>query len=474
MDQNSYQARAYIDGAFRAMGDSLSPVFDKSTGQEIGISATCSPIDVGDAVDSARRAGPEWAASSAVERSGVIRDFARALETRWDELVELDMRETGGTKEKAEEELWAATNQLHNSASQAQETAGQILQPYKRNKLSLSRQVPLGVIGIITPWNYPLSLAMRAVSPAIAFGNTVVLKPSELTPILGGQIIAEAADHAGIPPGVLNVVPGTGSIAGDALAANAGVDVVSFTGSYKVGSSIAAHTALTGTVCQLELGGDNALIVLEDADIQRAAACGVWASLWFQGQTCISIGRHLVHESIASEYTEAVLAIVSRLRMGNPVTDDVDLGPLISEKQLLRVHDDLVLPSVALGAKVLAGATFSGPFYHPTVLGDVTPGMPIFEEETFGPVIPITTFRTEDDAIALANSQRMLMSSVFGGDILRALSFAEKIKAGEVHVNDGYARHGGENQAASFTHRQWIGIQRQDVAYPEWAERGLR
>ena len=465
-----YTAEVFIQGRFERPASDWFPVHDKGSGAAFARYGNASGEQVGRAVAAARAAQPGWGATDANTRCAVLRAFASELDKRREELLRLIVRETGGTMPKAEEELEQSINQLLNSATQLTENAGSILPPYKANKISLSRAVPLGVIGLIVPWNYPMSLAMRALAPGLAYGNAVVLKPAELTPVAGGQVLAEAARAAGVPDGVFAVVPGDGPETGDALYKHPGLDLIHFTGSFEVGAMITAHGSRTGKQVVTELGGDNAFVVLDDADVDRAAACALWTSLWYQGQTCISAGRHIVHRSVAAEFTEAVVERVRRLRVGDPLREDVDLGPVITAGQVRRFHEGLVEPSVAAGAKVAAGGTYDGLFYRPTVLTDVTPDMPIFREETFGPVLPITVVDSEAEAQELVNRHRTLMNSVFTGDPLRGLAFAEGIAANEVHINDGYARHGGEGQLASFTRRQWVGVQTAATAYPAWAE----
>ncbi|GAB3904699.1 benzaldehyde dehydrogenase [Kibdelosporangium lantanae] len=356
--------------------------------------------------------------------------------------------------------MGTSIRQLAISSVQATENAGDILPPYKQGKLSLSRAVPLGVIGLITPWNYPMNLAMRAVAPALAFGNTVVLKPGELTPIIGGGVLARAAHEAGFPPGVFNVVTGDGEEAGWPLATHPGLDMMDFTGSREVGVRIAEANASSLRRIQLELGGSNAFVVLEDADIELAASCAMVASLEFGGQTCISASRHIVLRDVADAYVDAITKRAEALVVGDPFDERTDLGPLISERQRDRVHEGIVGPSLAMGARLVTGATYDGLFYRPTVLADVTPGMPAFAEEIFGPVLPVTVVDSEREAVELVNGYPMLMNSVFSADLMRGMRVAEQLHAGEVHVNDAHARHGAENQMAGFTKRQWIGLQR--------------
>ncbi|MHA6760155.1 aldehyde dehydrogenase family protein [Streptacidiphilus sp. PAMC 29251] len=469
MTSSPAAGQLYIDGVFcpPASGRTAT-VTDKATGAVIGSYGLGGAADVDRAVAAARAAQPGWAALGAPERAAGLRRFAEYLQTHYEELVRQSMRETGGVRAKADDEVSTGIRQLQISMIQATENAGDLLPPYKAGKLSMSRAVPLGVIGVITPWNYPVNLALRAVAPALAFGNTVVLKPAELTPVIGGQLLAEAADWAGLPPGVFNVVTGDGPEAGHALAEHTGLDLMDFTGSREVGLAIAASAATTLRPIRLELGGSNAFVVLDDADVDLAASCAMVASLEFQGQTCISASRHIVMRAVADEYLDALTRRAAALRVGDPLGGDVEQGPLISEKQRDRVHHDIVGASVAMGAEIRTGGSYDGLFYRPTVLANVTAKMPAFIEEIFGPVLPVTVVDTEEEAIALANGLPMLMDSVFTADLVRGLGVAERLEAGEVHINDAHARHGAEDQMGGFTRRQWIGVQRTPLSLPAW------
>ncbi|MGI5239823.1 aldehyde dehydrogenase family protein [Dactylosporangium sp. CA-139066] len=459
----------YIDGTFRdPVGGRTGPVLEKATGAPIGTYGRGDADDVELAVRAARAAQPGWAALGAPERAGYLRRFGAYLEANYEDLVRQSMRETGGVRAKAEDEVGASIRQLQISAVQATDSAGDLLQPYKAGKLSMSRAVPLGVLGIITPWNYPMNLAMRAVAPGLAFGNTIVLKPAELTPIIGGEVLARAADAAGLPAGVFNVVTGDGAEAGHALAEHRGIDLLDFTGSRAVGVAIAASAATELRAVRLELGGSNAFVVLDDADIDLAASAAMVASLEFQGQTCISASRHIVARAVLERYVDAVTRRVEALTVGDPLDPGTDLGPLISEAQRDRLHREIVEPSVAMGAKLVTGGTYDGLFYRPTVLTGVTPDMPAFRDEIFGPVVPITVADSDEEAIELVNGYPMLMNSVFSADLIRGLGVAERLHAGEVHVNDAHARHGAENQMPGFTKRQWIGVQRTPLTLPDW------
>jgi benzaldehyde dehydrogenase (NAD) len=220
------------------------------------------------------------------------------------------------------------------------------------------------------------------------------------------------------------------------------------------------------TRTSLELGGDNAFVVLDDADVERASACGAWAAYEFQGQTCITASRHIVHRAVADRYREAVVAKARALRVGDPYREEVDLGPLISEVQRDRVHKEIVEASVAMGARLLEGGRYDGLFYRPTVLDGVTPEMPAFTEEIFGPVIPITVVDSEDEALELVNSRQGLVSAVYTGNEARGLAFAQRVHCGLVHVNDAMGRPTGEDDLDDFTRRRYIGIQHTPLDYP--------
>ena len=252
--------------------------------------------------------------------------------------------------------------------------------------------MPVGVVGVITPWNFPIVLAMRSLGPALALGNTVVLKSDPNTPVSGGVIIARVFEEAGLPEGVLHVLGG-GAEVGQALVEDPNVSMISFTGSTRIGRIVGetAGRGLKRTV--LELGGNCPLIVLDDADVVAASSAGAWGSFLHQGQICIAVSRHLVHESIAEQYLEALTERAGRLTVGNPATTEVALGPIINEKQVQRVQR-IVDDSVGAGAATTIGGKADGLFYPATVLRDVRPGMAAFDEEIFGPIAPVITFRT--------------------------------------------------------------------------------
>jgi benzaldehyde dehydrogenase (NAD) len=341
----------------------------------------------------------------------------------------------------------------------------------------------VGVVGAITPWNSPTVLGMRVVAPALALGNSVVLKPDPQTPVVGGAIFAAVFAEAGLPDGVLQIVVG-GADVGEALVTDPNVSLVSFTGSTATGRRVGQLAGSLLKKVSLELGGNNAFVVLEDADLDAAASAGAFSSFQFQGQVCFAAGRHIVHRSVADAYTNALVDKARRLRLGDPYREDVQLGPIVNEKQLARV-DGIVQRSIAGGARLVEGGTHEGLFYRPTVLADVTTDLPAWTDEIFGPVAPVTTFETDDEAIALANaSEYGLVASVYTRSMSRGLALANRIKAGMVHVNDGTlndeaivpfggmgvsgngSRFGGEANFDTFTEWQWVTVRDEPPSFP--------
>ncbi|TWP46741.1 aldehyde dehydrogenase family protein [Lentzea tibetensis] len=464
--------RHYIDGDFVVPASgATAPVQEKATNAVIGEYALGNEKDVRLAVASSVNAQKGWAALLPAERAAAVRKIARVIENRADDFVHHLMRETGGVEAKARGEVGAALSRLNVSAAQAQLARGEIQPSPKPGKLTLLERIPLGVVGVITPWNFPLVLAMRAMAPALAVGNAVVLKPAELTPIAGGQLLAEVCHEAGIPPGVFNVVTGDGPDAGEPLAAHPDVALVHFTGSNEIGVRVAGIAARDLRRTCLELGGDNAFAVLDDADVEAAATCGAWTSFDFQGQTCITASRHIVHRAVLEPYLEALTRRARQIVVGDPTRPGVHLGPLISAEQLHRVHDRIVQPSIEMGARVVTGATHDGLFYQPTVLADVTPEMPAFTEEIFGPVAPVTVVDSEEEALALVNRCQALVNAVHTGDLARGLAFAQQVDSKNVHVNDAGPRptDADDVDLDEFTKRRWIGLQRSSLTYPDWA-----
>ena len=395
-------------------------------------------------------------------------------------------RETGGILAKAEHEV-------REAATLCQLAAGLVLQPLgltlptAPGRLNLARRLPHGVVGVISPFNFPLILALRAVAPALAAGNAVVLKPDPQTPVSGGFTIARVFEDAGLPAGVLQVLPG-GAEAGEALVTDPQVRMIQFTGSTAVGRRIGELCGKHRKKVSLELGGKSALIVLDDvtseAELDRAASNVAWGAWLHQGQICMAAGRVLVHETIAAALIERLVAKATHLPVGDPTSRQVALGPMINAKQVARAQA-IVDASVKAGAKLEAGGTHQGLFFQPTVLSGLKPGMRAFDEEVFGPVVNLSTFRTDDEAVALANATEYgLAAGVISRSVGRALALGERLKTGMLHINDqtvndectnpfggmgcsgNGARVGGPADLDEYTQWQWLTVKGEAPQYP--------
>ena len=415
-------------------------------------------------------------------RAAIFRKAAQLLESNRGGFSEWIVRETGGIVPKAMFEIDSVLHQLNEAAAMLTQPQGLVL-PSLNGVTSIAKRVPHGVVGVISPFNFPFLLTSRAVAPALATGNAVVLKPDPRTPVSGGVLLARLLEAAGLPNGVLCMLPGEAE-AGEALVCDPDVTMVSFTGSTAVGRRVGELAGKNLKKVALELGGKNALIVLEDADMNMAVCGAAWASYLHQGQICMSAGRHLVHQSIVEDYTQRMVAKAKALPVGNPFTDPVAMGPLITAKQVERVQR-LVDESVRMGAVLLAGGKANGLFYPATVLAQVTPKMPVFQEEIFGPVISITSFANDEEAIALANDTEYgLSAGVHTANIGRGMHIASQLNVGLVHVNDqtvnddgvmpmggrgssgNGSRHGGPANWDEFTQWQWMTVRNTAPGYP--------
>ena len=420
---------------------------DPATGEEIGRAPLASPEEVALAVRRARAAQPAWASLAFKERGRVILKAREIMLSQIDEIATLISRETGKpVSEALSMEIVPALDAMHYFAR----STAKLLRPQRINigqygfmgRSSSIIYKPVGVVGIISPWNFPLATPAEEVVMALMAGNAVVLKPSELTPLTALKI-GEIFLKSDLPNGLLEIVTGGGST-GAALI-DARVDKVMFTGSVATGKRVAEAAAKQLTPVVLELGGKDPMVVLEDADIENAARGAVWGAFANAGQACASVERCYVHESIAPQFLARVLAETQSLKQDTGIKADTDIGAMTNEGQL-RIVEEHVSDAVERGAKVLAGgkrSNLSGFFYPPTVLTNVDHGMAIMRDETFGPVLPVMIFKTEDEAIRLANdSVYGLTASVWTKDIARGRNIAERIEAGTVMVNDVLYTHG--------------------------------
>jgi benzaldehyde dehydrogenase (NAD) len=481
LDPSIWQGKVYA-GDWRGAASTLR-VREPATGDTLGVVGESQVGDLPAIVANAQRVQAQWAARPAEERAALMRRAARVFEDSRASLLDAIQRETGGVRGKAEVELAGTIDELYHAAAILVQPEGAILPSANPERLSLARRVPLGVVGVITPWNFPLLLAMRSVAPAIALGNAVILKPDPQTPIVGGVVIARAFEEAGLPAGLFNLVNG-GAPIGEALVESPGVRMITFTGSTAVGRRVGELAGKHIKRVALELGGKSPFIVLEDADLEAAAAAGAWGSFLHQGQICMASGRHIVHRKVADAYAAILARKAKSLPVGDPFRQQVAIGPIINEKQLARV-DKIVKDSVSAGAELMAGGSHKGPFYQPTVLHHVKAAMPAYQLEIFGPVAPIVVAEDEEDAVRIANDTEYgLSGAVQTGSLERGLRVARQIRSGLVHINDqtihdfagipfggrgasgNGSRFGSLSNWDEFTEWQWMTVGGSPTRYP--------
>ena len=478
---SDYMGAIVLDKPVPARGGEID-VTDKATGESIFTAGLASLEDVDAAVTTAKKAQEEWARKSPIDRGDVLREFARLCSVHQEEVGNWIIRETGSIPPKAPFEVLTSARDALGSAALTEQPQGYILSSTMPRE-SKARRVPLGVVAVITPWNSPFILAARIILPALAMGNGCVLKPDIQTPVCGGYLFAKLVELAGAPKGLVTVVPGGGDI-GAALCTHPGVNMISFTGSTQTGRKVGAAAGGGLKKVTLELGGNNATIIFPDSDLNAVASATAFGSFFHQGQICFTIGRHLVHESIADEYAKILADKAANLHVGDPANQQVHLGPMINETQALRAQD-ILDRSVKMGAEVLYDGGRDGLMFKPAVVKGVTKEMPLFQDEIFGPIAPIMTFKTEEEAIELANSvDHGLATSVFTSDLGVASRMADGVKTGVVHINDqtvvhevfgpiggmnasgNGARSGGPSMADEYSQWQWITVNTTVPEYP--------
>jgi benzaldehyde dehydrogenase (NAD) len=468
---------------WRAATGALLPVLEPATGAELAEVGGANATDVAAACSAASDVHSRWASRVAHERAAILFRAAEELKGSVDEYAQWIVRESGSIWNKARFEVAMGAAELRAAAALCTQVRGELLPSGDPNRLSVGERVPIGVVGVITPWNVPLILALRSVAPALALGNTVVLKPDPHTPVCGGLLLAEVFARAGLDDGVFHVLPGDVE-PGEALLRDGHVGMISFTGSTTVGRHVGSVAGEHLKRVALELGGNNAIVILDDADVERAARAAAWGAFFHQGQICMAASRHLVHRSVAEQYVDFLTAQARALRVGDPFQEeDVSLGPLIDGEQLARV-EDIVARTRQSGSAVRTGARHDDLFYQPTVLTDVTPSMPAFADEIFGPVAPVTVFHDDEEAVELANATEYgLTAAVHGRDMARALGVARALRTGMAHVNDqtindepeapfggrgqsgNGARYGSPSNIDEFTQWRWLTVRATCVDY---------
>ena len=474
-------AGAAFTGRWKRVEQSTD-VVEPATGRVISRIGLVGADEVSRSAATARDAQRRWAEVAFEERARVLRRAAELAELHLTEIADWIVRESGSVRAKAEFELAITIRSLREAAAMPSQAQGLVL-PSSSDRISLCRRLPLGVIGVIAPFNFPLYLAMRAVGPALAVGNAVLVKPDPRTSICGGAVIAQLLAEAGLPEGVLHVLPGAGD-AGAALCSDPNVAMIAFTGSTAAGRKVGELAGRHLKKVSLELGGKNTLIVLDDADLDLAVSNAAWGAYLHQGQICMASGRILVQGDLSKEFTERLAEKARNMPVGDPAISPVAIGPLINQSQTDHAQR-IVDRSIADGAKLEAGGSHDGLFFKPTVLSGVTPGMAAFEEEIFGPVAPITRFETDDEAIELANrTEYGLSAGIISRSVSRALGIGNRLRTGLLHINDQTVNDdvvnpfggvgasgngtsiGGPANWEEFTQWQWVTIRGKPPMYP--------
>jgi benzaldehyde dehydrogenase (NAD) len=437
---------------------------------------------VGAAAEVAATAQRDWAARTPEERAAVLRRAGDLWEQHAEEIQSWLVREAGSIPPKGALEAHTAANECWEAAALPTHPAGEVLATNSA-RWSFARRRPAGVVSVIAPFNFPLILSIRSVAPALALGNAVLLKPDPRTAVSGGVSLVRVFEEAGLPEGLLSLLPGGADIGLAAVEAPA-VRVVAFTGSTRAGRIVAESAGRLLKRVHLELGGNNAMVVLPGVDLERAVSAAAFGSFMHQGQICMTTGRHLVHADLHDEYVAGLAAKADHLPVGNPATDAVALGPVIDETQLTRI-DGIVQDSVAAGARLAAGGRREGPCYRPTVLTDLGTDNPGWRQEIFGPVAPVMRFRTVDEAVELANASEYGLALSILGDVGEAMRIADRVESGKVHINEqtvddeANAPFGGVKDSGNggrlggatanieaFTETQWLTVRPDIAPYP--------
>jgi acyl-CoA reductase-like NAD-dependent aldehyde dehydrogenase len=452
---------------------------DPFTGDVVAVVPAGGAEDARRAIEAAQAAFPEWAATPPAVRQSIFLKAAEILEAKRDEVVSMLARETGCTFGFGMFQMGFVPGLFRQAAATPYQPLGQVLATDHPGTLAMGIRKPVGVVGAIAPWNAALILSARSIAAPLALGNTVVLKPSEWSPIIGGLHWADVFREAGLPDGVLNVVthaPGQAGPIGDELVSHPAVRRINFTGSTNVGRKLAEAAGRHLKRIVLELGGQNPLIVLADADLEYAVNATTFGAFLHQGQICMSARRVIVERSIADEFTEKLAAKAGGLKAGDPKEMDTIIGPLINEDAAAMVKGR-VDDAVAKGAKLLAGGEVDGNVYRATVLADVPADSELAQNETFGPVIAVEVVDSADEAVERANATTYgLSAGILTRDVDRGFALAQLIESGIVHVNDqpvgdepqmpfggvkdsGWGRFGGQAAIDEFTELRWITIQ---------------
>ncbi|AHG02127.1 aldehyde dehydrogenase (plasmid) [Halostagnicola larsenii XH-48] len=481
----------YINGDWVPSQDgSTLSVEDPSTREKLTEVPSATEADIDAAYEAAAAAQEDWGEQPPAHRQAVVQQLIQTLQEHSEDIIELLAHEVGGSRIMGETSIQIATDHASEAATLPRRMKGEYADSNIPGKENHVKREPKGVVTVISPWNFPLNLSMRAVAPAIAAGNSVVLKPSTNSPITGGLLFGKLFEETDLPDGVLNVVTGRGSEIGDAVASHPESDVVSFTGSTEVGQHVAGLAAENLAVPAMELGGNNAFVVTGDADLDRAIDSATFGSFVHQGQVCISINRHIVHEDIYDEYVERLVERAEELRVGSAHEEDTAVGPIIDESQRDEMLEYVTETTEAGATLETGGATVDlegaedSLVVEPTVLSDVTNDMAAACNEHFGPIAPVIPFSDIDEAIEIANDTEYgLSGAVHADDLEVAKDIADRMETGNVHINDqpindeahvpfsgigasGVGTYNSDAFLHEITETKWVSIQHQPREYP--------
>jgi succinate-semialdehyde dehydrogenase/glutarate-semialdehyde dehydrogenase len=439
-DPSLLRQQCYVDGRWIGADDgSTREVRNPATGRALGASPMLGTAETRRAIEAAARAFPAWSAKTPKERAAILRKWYELMVANVDDLALILTSEQGKPLAESKGEVTIAAAYVEWFAEEARRVYGDVIPTIASDRRLVVIKQPVGVCAAITPWNFPSSMITRKVAPALAAGCTVVIKPAQATPF-SALALAELAQRAGFPPGVVNVLTGKASAIGDEMCANPAVRKLSFTGSTEIGRALMEKVAPTIKKISLELGGNAPFIVFDDADLDAAADGAIVSKFRNMGQTCVCANRIFVHDKVYDAFAAKLGERVRALKVGPGTEAGVAQGPLIDANAVEKVEEH-VADAKAKGATVAAGGrrhALGGTFYEPTLLTNVTPEMKIFSEETFGPVAPLIRFRTDDEVVELANRTEYGLASYFyARDLGRVWRVAERLEYGMVGVNTG-------------------------------------
>jgi vanillin dehydrogenase len=473
----------YINGAWREGSDGdVADDVNPATGETFARIAQASARDVDDAIAAAYEARHAWQKMLANEREALLHKAAELIAAQAERIRDLIIEETGSVFMKAPWEVSYAVECLRVAAACVRQPHGDTFPASAQGQMGMTIRQPLGVIAGIAPFNSPFLLSMKKVAFALAAGNTFVLKPSDLAP-LSGLKIAEVFAQAGLPPGVLNVIPGPAAMIGDKLISDPRVRMITFTGSSKVGRHLAAEAGKHMKRITLEMGGKNPLVVLKDADLDYAVDAAAFGIFFHQGQVCMASSRVIVEAPLYDAFLEKFVSKARTIKVGDPRDPATVIGPLIRRSQCDFIAGQ-INEAVSKGAKVCCGGTHRGSFFAATVLGDVTAAMAVYGEESFGPVTSVLRADDYEHALFLANDTSAgLSSAVVTNDLQKAFDFALRSESGMVHINDttisdephidfggvkesGFGREGGMASITEMTEVKWVTFQMGKRVFP--------